>query len=61
MPRRLMDDLEGEVTDEKFHKCALGNDILAADLDGKYALLLNIRIYRSLSVAHDIGCLICGE
>ena len=33
MPRRLMDDLKGEVADEKFHECALGHDILSADLD----------------------------
>ena len=39
MPRGLMDDLEGEITDEKFHKCALGHDILSADLDGEDALL----------------------
>ena len=56
-----MDDLECEVADEKFHKRALGHDILAADLNGEDALLLNIRVYRVFCVAHDIGCLICGE
>ena len=38
MPRRLMDNLEGEVIGEKFHECALGNDILTADLNGEDAL-----------------------
>ena len=42
MPRGLMDDLEGEVADEKFHKRTLGHDILSADLDGEDALLANI-------------------
>ena len=42
MPRRLMNDLEGEVADEEFHECALGHDILAADLDNEDALLPNI-------------------
>ena len=27
MPYGLMDDLEGEVADEKLHECALGHDI----------------------------------
>ena len=45
MPRRLMDDLEGKVADKKLHKCALGNDILSADLNGEDALLLNICEY----------------
>ena len=42
MPRGFMDDLEGEVVDEEFHECALGDDILTADLDGEDALLTNI-------------------
>ena len=42
MPRRLMDNLEGEVADEEFHKRALGYDILAVYPDGEDALLLNI-------------------
>ena len=42
MPRRLMDDLEGEVADERFHERALGDDILTADLNGEDSLLLNI-------------------
>ena len=37
MPRRLMDDLKGEVIDEKLHECALGHDILSADLNGEDA------------------------
>ena len=61
MPRRLMDDLEGEICDEEFHECALGHDILAADLDGEDAFLLNIRVNRVFCVAHDIGGLVCGE
>ena len=43
MPRGLMDDLEGEIADEKFHECALWHDILSADPDGEDALLPNIR------------------
>ena len=42
MPRGFMDDLEGEVADEKFHERSLGDDILTADLNGEDALLLNI-------------------
>ena len=61
MPRRLMDDLEGEIADEKFHECALGHDILSADLNGEDALLLNIDQYCAFGVAHNVGCLICGE
>lgn len=42
MPRRLMDDLEGEVIGEEVHKGALRYDILAADADGIDVLLLNV-------------------
>ena len=56
-----MDDLKGEVTDEEVHECALGHDILTADLNGEDALLLNIGQYRAFGVAHNVGCLICGE
>jgi len=42
MPRRLMDDLEGEVIDEELCECALGNNILSADLNREDALLPNI-------------------
>ena len=45
MPRRLMDDLEGEVIDEKVHKSTLGYDILSADLNGEDALFLNLCEY----------------
>ena len=61
MPRRLMDDLKGEITDEKFHECALGHDILAADLNGEDSLLLNIGQYCAFGVSHNFGGLICGE
>ena len=61
MPRGLMDDLEGEVADEKFHECALGYDILTADLNGEDALLLNIRVYRAFGISHDIGRFISCE
>lgn len=44
MPRRFMDDLEGEVVGEEVHECALGKDILSADPDGEDAFLLNIRV-----------------
>ena len=49
MPRRLMDDLEGEVANEEFHKCALGDDILTADLDGEDSLLLSPRRHTLLT------------
>ena len=42
MPRGFMDNLKGEVSDEKFHKCGLGEDIFAADLYCEDALLPNI-------------------
>ena len=42
MPHRLMDDLKGDLVDEKVHKSALGYDILSADPDGEDALLSNI-------------------
>ena len=61
MPRRLMDNLEGEVADEKFHECALGNDILTADLNGEDSLLLNIGQYCAFGVAHNISRLVCCE
>lgn len=61
MPRRLMDNLECEVIDEEFHKRALWHDILSVDLNGEDALLLNICEYCAFGVAHNVGCLICGE
>ena len=59
MPRRLVDNLEGEVADEKFHECALGHDILSADLNGEDSLLLNIGQYRVFSIAHNVSRLVC--
>ena len=61
MPRRLMDDLKGEVADEKFHKRALWHDILSADLNGEDALLLNICEYRAFCVAHNVSRFISSE
>ena len=61
MPRGLVDDLKGEVADEKFHECALGHDILTADLDSEEVLLLNICNHRIFGVAHDLSCLICRD
>ena len=61
MLRRLMENLEGEVANEEFHKCALGHDILSADLNGEDALLLNIGQYRVFGVAHNISRLVCCE
>ena len=52
MPRGFMDNLEGEVADEKFHKHALWNDILFADLNGEDALLLSIRQHRVFSIGY---------
>ena len=61
MPRGLMDDLEGEVIDEKVHKSTLGHDILSADLNGEDALLLNICEYRAFGVPHNVSCFVCCE
>ena len=61
MPRRLVDNLEGEVVDEELYECALGKDILSADLDGEDALLLNIRVDCVFGVTHDIGCFIRSD
>ena len=61
MPRRLVDDLEGEVIDEELYECALGKDILSADLDGEDAFLLNIRVDCVFGVTHDIGCFIRSD
>ena len=54
MPRRLMNDLEGEICDEELCEGALGNNILSADLDSEEVLLLNIRDHRVSGVAHDL-------
>ena len=53
MPRRLVDDLEGKIVNEEFYECALGEDILSADLDGEDAFLLNIRVDCVFGVTHD--------
>ena len=42
MPRRLMDNLEGEVIGEEFHEGALGYDILSAYEDGADGLLPDV-------------------
>ena len=61
MPRGFMDDLEGEVIDEEVHECALGHDILSADLNGEDSLLLNIGQHRAFGVAHNVSRLVCCE
>ena len=61
MPRGFMNDLEGEICDEELCKCALGNNILSADLDSEEVLLLNIRDHRISGVAHNLTCLICRD
>ena len=61
MPCRLMNDLEAEICDEELCECALGNNILSADLDSEEVLLLNIRDHRVSGVAHDLTCLICRD
>ena len=61
MPRGFMDNLEGEVADEKFHKRTFGHDILSADLNCEKVILLNIGYHRISGVAHDLTCLICGK
>ena len=61
MPRRLMDDLEGEVADEEFHKRALWHDILSVYPDGEDALLLNIRKHRAFGITHNVSRFIRSE
>ena len=61
MPRRLMDNLEGEVIDEEVHKSTLGHDILSADLNGEDALLLNICEYCAFGIPHNVSRLVCCE
>ena len=61
MPRRLVNDFKGEVTDEEFHECAFGHDILTADLNGEDSLLLNIGQYCAFGVSHNVSRLICCE
>ena len=61
MPRRLMDDLKGEVIDEEVHKSTLGYDIFSADLNGEYPLLLNICEYCAFGVPHNVSRLVCCE
>ena len=61
MPRRLMDDLKGEVIDEKFHEGALWHDILSVYPDSEDALLLNICEYCAFGVAHNVSRFIRSE
>ena len=61
MPRGLMDDLEGEVVDEKVHEGGLWEDIFAADLYCEDALLTNIGEHRVRSVADDLGGFVGSE
>ena len=42
MPRRLVDDLEGEVIGEEIYEGGFWEDIFSADLNGEDALLPNI-------------------
>ena len=61
MPRGLMDNLEGEVANEEFHKRALWHDMLSADLNCEDSLLLNIGQHCAFGVAHNISRLVCCE
>jgi len=61
MPRRLMDNLKCEVADKKLHECALWYDILSADLNSEYPLLLNICEYRAFGVPHNVSRFIRSE
>ena len=51
MPQRFVDDLEGEVVDEKVHEGGFGEDIFSADLYCEDALLPNIGEHRVRRVA----------
>ena len=59
MPRGFMDDLEGEICDEELCECALGNDILSADLNGEDALLTNIGELHDLVGESQLGLVQC--
>lgn len=61
MPRRLMDNLECEVIDEKFHEGTLWHDILSVYPDGEDALLLNICEHCAFGVPHNVSCFIRSE
>ena len=61
MPRRLVDDLKGEVADEKFHEGTLWHDILSVYPDGEDSLLLNICEHRAFGVPHNVSRLVCCE
>ena len=61
MPRRFMDDFEGEVTDEELHERALWHDILSVYPDGEYLLLLNICEHCVLGIPHNVSRLVCCE
>ena len=57
MPRRLMDNLECEVVGEELYECALGNDILAADLTRDNAVIQHPRCLALADVKHLIELL----
>ena len=61
MPRGFMDNLEGEVIDEKVHEGGLGEDIFSADLDCEDALLPNIREHCVGRVADNLCRFVAGE
>ena len=61
MPRRLMDNLECEVIDEKFHEGTLWHDILSVYPDDEDALLLNICEHCAFGVPHNVSCFIRSE
>ena len=45
MPRGFMNDLEGEVVDEKVHKSGLGKDSIFAVFFISYYLVLNLPLF----------------
>ena len=59
IPRRLMNALKVEISDEKPRERPLCNNILSADPDGEDALLLNIRYHRVSGLSHDLTGPIC--
>ena len=54
MPRRFVDDPEGDVADKEVDDSGFGDDILAADADGINVLLLNVGEHHPTAVTDDL-------
>ena len=54
MPRRLMENLEGEVIDEELYECALGKDILSAD-DTLFLKVVEYHVFETFALLLHIN------